>query len=886
MRFPYTYMMKATKWFAKEFIIPDAISSIRTAVEKAGGNEVFLVGRLNNEHLVSDVDVYAMGNRRAVPAMVKEAKYGDVIIHNHPNGILDPSDADIEIASYMGSLGVGCYIVDNAVEFLYPVVKVLEARECYELVFEELSAQFQAGGNFARQLPQYEYRKPQVEMLKSVVDACNEDKIAVIEAGTGTGKSLAYLVPIVFWSTRNKERVVVSTHTINLQEQLIGKDIPILRKCCGLDFKSVLVKGRNNYVCLRKIYNLRSEGGTLIDDKDRQQLNDLLDWSTKTQDGSKADLNFVPQDDVWESIQSEADQCTRLKCQFYDECFFYRARKNAASADVLVVNHYLLMADLAVRKETKGYDAVAILPPFKKIIIDEAHHLEDVATASLSCTISRLRIIKLLGRLINVKDSRKGLLQYLKSKLKEVSSLQDKSIAGVIAGRINTEILEARQQLYDTVQGVFEDIFNAVSNYVIDRGSQKKVPKEEETKLRITTSLISTDLWQGVIEPQIKALCVDIHKFTSILKALLDDIGGLSKKAQDILSSVLIDIVSCKMRLRLAASDLASFIAEDERTCKWMEIRRNSRGQGIRLCNAPLSISDDLKACLYDNYTTIILTSATLAIGKTFKFFEDSIGLHQIPKDRLSELILESPFDYKKQSILGIPTDISEPDKPGYVLALGENILKTVEISEGRALILFTSYSLLGNLYQRLEPQIARLGYTCLKQGMDNRHNLLETFKKDKTSVLFATDSFWEGVDVKGDALECVILTRLPFKVPTQPIIEARAEAIEMAGGDAFHDYSLPMAVIKFKQGFGRLIRSCEDRGVVIIFDRRIVTKRYGRVFLQSLPDVRCIKDTIDVVLKETGMFLRSSMTSSHEEGKALNTKHKISNTFDSGISR
>lgn len=865
--------MKATKWFAKEFIMPDAISSIRDAVEKAGGNEVFLVGRLNDEHLISDVDVYAMGNRRAVPAMVKEAKYGDVIIHNHPNGILDPSDADIEIASYMGSLGVGCYIVDNAVEFLYPVVKVREAKGCNELVFEELSAQFQAGGNFATHLSQYEYRKPQVEMLKSVVDACNEDKIAVIEAGTGTGKSLAYLVPAVFWSIKNKERVVVSTHTINLQEQLIEKDIPILRKCCGLDFKSVLVKGRNNYVCLRKVYNLRSEGGTLIDDKDRQQLNDLLDWSTKTQDGSKADLNFVPQDDVWEAIQSEADQCTRLKCQFYDECFFYRARRNAASADVLVVNHYLLMADLVLRKETKGHDAVAILPPFKKIVIDEAHHLEDVATSNLSCTISRLRIIKLLGRLINIKDSRKGLLQYLKNKLKEMSSMHDKSSAGVITDRINAEILGARQQLHDTVEGVFEDIFNAVSNYVIDKGSQKKESREEETKLRITANLISTDLWQGVIEPQIKALCVDIHKFTSILKALLDDIGGLSKAAQDILSSVLVDIVSCKMRLTLVANDLASFIAEDERTCKWMEIKRHSRGQGIRLCNAPLSISDDLKACLYDNYTTIILTSATLTIGRTFKFYEDSIGLHQIPKDRLSELILESPFDYKKQSIIGIPTDISEPDKPGYVLALGENILKTVEISEGRALILFTSYSLLDNLYRRLEPQITQLGYTCLKQGMDNRHNLLETFKKDKTSVLFATDSFWEGIDVKGDALECVILTRLPFKVPTQPIIEARAEAIEMAGGDAFSDYSLPMAVIKFKQGFGRLIRSCEDRGVVIIFDKRIVTKRYGRVFLQSLPDVRCIKDTSDVVLKEIGLFLGNSITPSHEEGKALNIK-------------
>lgn len=851
----YTYTMKTTKWAAREFIMPDAITSIRDAIEKTGGNEVFLVGRLNEEHQVTDVDIYAMGNKRAVPALIKEAKYGDVIIHNHPNGVLDPSDADIEIASCMGSLGVGCYIVDNSVEYLYPVVKARKERVCERLNMEELSKQFQPGGNFSRHLPQYEYRKPQADMLTSVTDAFNKDRIALIEAGTGTGKSLAYLVPAVFWSIKNQERVVVSTHTINLQEQLIEKDIPIIRKCCGLNFKSVLVKGRNNYACLRKVYNLRSDSGTLIEDKDREQLNDLLEWAIKTQDGSKADLNFVPQEDVWEAIQSEADQCTRLKCPFYDECFFYIARRKAASADVLVINHYLLMSDLIVRKETKGYDTVAILPPFKKIIIDEAHHLEDVATANLSCTISRLRIIKLLGRLINLKDGRKGLLQYLKSKLKEVVSIHDKSHAVKIIDRINTEILESRQRLYDTVQGVFEDLSQDVTNYIVHQGLQKEGVKEEETKLRVTSSLISTSLWQGILEPNITALSLDIQKFASRLKTLLDEIGELSKKSQDILSSVLVDIASCKMRLQLVANDLASFITEDERDCKWMEIKRYAGAASIRFCIAPLFISDDLKTCLYDNYTTIILTSATLAISKTFTFLKGNIGLHQIPTDRLSELILDSPFDYKRQSIIGVPTDISEPDKPGYVSALEENILKTVTISEGRALILFTSYNLLDNLYRKLEPQITRLGYTCLKQGMDNRHNLLETFKKDTTSVLFATDSFWEGIDVKGDALECVILTRLPFKVPTQPIIEARAEAIERAGGDAFYDYSLPMAVIKFKQGFGRLIRSREDKGVVIIFDRRVVTKNYGHIFLQSLPDARCIKDKGEVVFREMNRF-------------------------------
>ncbi|MDR4507241.1 MAG: DEAD/DEAH box helicase family protein [Candidatus Brocadiaceae bacterium] len=844
--------MKTTKWLARDFIIPGAIASIRDAIERSGENEVFLIGKLNEELLVTDIDICAAGNRHAVPAALNGIKYGDVIIHNHPDGNLTPSEADLEIASHMGSLGVGCYIIDNRVEHVYPVVKAQKMQEYERLNFNELSAQFLPDGNLAQHVSNYEYRSSQMDMLKSVTQSFNDDKIAVIEAGTGTGKSLAYLLPAIYWSMENRERVVVSTHTINLQEQLIEKDIPMLKKGCKFHFKSVLVKGRNNYLCLRKVHNLQYDGGTLVDDTMKLRLYDLLAWAAKTRDGSKADLNFIPHNDAWDAIQSEADQCTRLKCHFYDRCFFYRARRNAASADILVVNHYLMMVDLIVRKETKGYDAIAILPPFKKIIIDEAHHLEAVATANLGHTVSRLRLLKQLGKLINVKDNRKGLLPYLKTKLKGVTSDHDKSLALEIMEIINTKAPEARQSLYDAAQGIFDEISDAIMNYIVE----KTLHSEREIKLRITPDFLSTQLWQDVVEPGLKGLSSEVRKFTLFLKSLLDEIGSLSKKSQDILSSVLIDVASCKVHLKVFADDLSSFTAADERYCRWIEFSKYKQNPVVRFSTAPLSVANDLKACLYDNYDTIVLTSATLAIGKTFSFFKKTVGLNLLAEERLCELISGSPFNYKKQSMLGIPTDICEPDTPGYAAALEENIFKAIEISMGRALILFTSYKLLDQIFHNLEHRVARMGYTCLKQGTNNRHALLESFKKDISSVLFATDSFWEGIDVKGESLQCVILTRLPFRVPTEPILEARAEAIESAGGNAFYDFSLPTAVIKLKQGFGRLIRSSHDRGMVVIFDRRVVTKNYGYVFLQSLPDMRCIKDKGEIVFREMRSFI------------------------------
>ncbi|MBM4054101.1 MAG: helicase [Planctomycetes bacterium] len=845
--------MNTTKWFVRDFIVQDAISSIRDAIRNAGGNEVFFVGKPNKDYMVADVEVYAMGNKTAVPAILRDVRFGEVIIHNHPNGHLEPSEADIEIASLMGPLGVGFYIIGNEADYLYPVTKIAKEHVCEKLDCTVLSEFFHPGGTLSNNIAGYEYRKSQVEMLISVSNAFNNNKIALVEAGTGTGKSLAYLLPAIFWSIRNRERVVVSTNTINLQEQLMHKDIPMLKIEPVPEFKSVLVKGRNNYVCLRKIQNLRLDGNTLVSEEYKKQLIDIFYWVDKTKDGTKTDLTFVPGGDLWEMVQSEADQCTRLKCSFYDACFFYAARRNAASADILVINHHLLMADLILRKETKGFDSIAILPPFRRVIVDEAHNLESVATANLGVSFSKLRIVKPLGKLVNQKDNKKGFLPFLRNKLKDIVSSYNEDIVMEITECMYPHIIDVRTSVYEDVNDTFTDISKSIEDYF--RSENKG--NGGEIKLRITDSFLSTQLWSETIVQKLKGLCASINSFILLLNNLLDHLGMLDKESQDVLSSLLIDITSCKIRLKIATHDIQSFILPDMILCKWIETERYDNSLSVRFHTAPINVSGDLKECFYDNYQTIVLTSATLTTGNAFSFYKKNVGLDLLPVNRSTELVLKSPFDYGKQSVICIPTDISDPDDAHYKMDIVENLRKLIIITDGRSLVLFTSYRLLDEVFNRIEPYITENGYTCLRQGTDSRHNLLETFKSDKTSVLFATDSFWEGVDVKGDALVCVVITRLPFKVPNEPIIEARTEAIEMAGGNSFYDYSLPMAVLKLKQGFGRLIRSKEDRGVVFIFDKRIATKRYGSVFLQSLPRARCIKGTRNLIFKELEIFFK-----------------------------
>jgi ATP-dependent DNA helicase DinG len=807
---------------------------MRAAIGEAGGNEVFFLGHTDSNLQVTEVEVLARGSAEAVPAILQGCAYGDVVIHNHPSGHLHPSGADIEIASRLGALGVGFYIVDNPVEHVYRVVEAFAPKEERHLEPQRIDAVLGPEGVVASSLPGYEDRPEQLRMAFAVGEAFNSGRLAVIEAGTGTGKSLAYLVPAILWALNNEERVVVSTNTINLQEQLVRKDIPFLQRATKLEFRAVLVKGRGNYLCRRRAATAHAEPG-LFDAENAGELQSILSWAETSADGSREELTFLPKEEVWEEVRCEIDQCSRVRCADYARCFFHRARRQAAQADILVVNHALLLSDLALRHQTDNYSAAAVLPPFDRIILDEAHHLEDVATNFFASQVTRFAFARVLGKLRHPRKPDRGLLpRFLSALSKELPETEDELYRD-LHGRIENLIV-ARQALFDRsimdLEEIGQDLAASLGREVVER---------EEIKHRVVADFAESETWEA-IAGRVRELARQTNTLAREVRALLKACDRLPEAAAEKIAPTLNDIRGIALRLEGIAGDLSFFVAEDEGTCAWFEVVRGriGRGAGIvtRLCTAPLEVARNLKEAIYDRFKTVVMTSATLAVGDSFAYLKHRVGLDRTEPGRVTELLLPSPFDFARQALVAVPTDVPEPGRPGYPEMVRDLAEKGILAADGRTFVLFTAYSLLRRVHGELAPILAARGYHSLRQGEDSRHRLLKKFSQDATSVLFATDSFWEGVDVPGRALEQVIIARLPFKVPTEPVLQARAEAIEQAGGDPFMEYTVPQAVIRFKQGFGRLIRHRDDRGVVFILDSRVVKKGYGRMFLRSLPAV------------------------------------------------
>lgn len=805
----------------ENYFTPEAAKFIREAITEAYGNEVFFVGKVDETSLVCDVKVLARGNRQAVPAILDSAKTGNVVVHNHPSGNLEPSPQDVAVASAFGNKGVGFYIVDSEVEKVYVVVEPFVPGETVRVDDESAREYLLPAGPVSRVLGEkYEHRDEQLEVLSSVIDAFNDEHLSMIEAGTGTGKTLSYLIPSILWSISNSERVLVSTNTINLQEQLINKDLPLLRNLFPRKFDYALVKGMRNYFCLLRGEAVGQDLFDFIDDGERGSMKDVLEWAKTTADGSLSDLAFTPPDDVWDKVSAESESCPGTKCPHYSSCFFFKSRRELSRASVLVANHHMLFSDIAI-KGTAGPDSdFGIIPRYAKVVFDEAHNIAEAATSHFSLKLSKHGIARTLSKLRSRKNRDKGLVSYIS----HLAQKEKDSALREVFERSGGGLARAVER----IEVVSEEAFNLLYGFGVELSGETAI------SLRLTEEIVRHEKWRGV-EERFGALEKSLFSLEKEIAHLLGVVEGSPHADSHIkLTAELGGIAKRSLAFREAIGRF--FGEQDESYIRWFEGNRRRAAIFCSINLSPLDVSKELDEKLYSKTKTVVMTSASLAVDKNFDFQRKNIGLSD--NERFRGLIVDSPFDFQTQSLLLVPSDMPEPGREDYEDSLARILSDSISITNGNALVLFTSYSSLNRVYEKtgkILENIEAVPVSLFKQGEMPRGLLLEKFKTLGNSVLFATDSFWEGVDIPGDSLKMVVICRLPFKVPTDPVTEAKIEYMENQDIDSFREYILPHAVLRFKQGFGRLIRTKTDRGVVMVLDRRIVSKYYGKFFINSV---------------------------------------------------
>lgn len=675
------------------------------------------------------------------------------------------------------------------------------------------------GGPLARCMSDFEVRPQQEEMARAVACVLADGGVGLLEAGTGTGKSLAYLVPAVAAALVKRARIVVSTNTLNLQEQLLRKDVPLAQAALAEEapFKAAALKGWSNYVCLLRLDQSLTGQATLFPHEHNVALQ-LRQWATDDSHfGSRDEAPFPVPDDVWDEVHAESDTCVRNSCPFYERCYFFRARRRAQEADIVIANHHLVCADVAVRQQL-GWDTdISVLPGYDHVIFDEAHHLEDIVTEHFGLSFSRLRLRRLLQRIAGPRG--------LAAKLRRlVTQYPDGRDVEVVADLLIGDLPEAVASAQQAADGLFAYVANAARDAIASATSNER--QSEASTVELAPGQLEPVGWRPAAE--------GLERVATVTKRLAESVRAW--RPSDPAADVLVREAEALTRRAVgAASDLVDLAeAADGRFVYWME-RRGRRHDEFVLRGAPVEVGSVVQDALLSHVKACVFTSATLSAGDDFDYFKQRLGLDGWPAVSVQRQIA-SPFDYRHQVLLGLPDDLPPPDDRAFPSKLAEALTLWLQASGGRAFVLFTSYRALDAAHTTIVNPLSRLGMTVLKQGDDARPRLLERFRRAERPVLFGTDSFWEGVDVPGAALSLVVIARLPFRVPTDPVEKARGEAIEQRGGDPFTDYSLPRAIMRVRQGFGRLIRSKSDRGAVIIADTRVHGRAYGRRFLTALP--------------------------------------------------
>lgn len=715
---------------------------------------------------------------------------------------------------------------------------------------EKVLALLQEGGPLSRALPGFEVRHEQLELLKRIVEAFNNGAVALIEAGTGTGKSIAYLIPALLNAVLFGERVLISTHTISLQEQIFRKDLPLIMRALGIETHAVLVKGMGNYPCMRKLNDLSYEK-MLMSDGERRQVEEVEALAARGS-GTKSDLPFTPSAALWEMVGAEQESCNGQECPHYAECSYINARKEAQEAKILIVNHHLLFADLAARAETQNYATPAVLPPYSHIVIDEAHNLEEIATDYFSTRLSRLELLKTLTRISTDKQGvgSQGKLGQLKEKLEKGS---DRVPPTNFSNLLTIDLPARRRDLFLELTQFFQ---------VIDDIQDGMAENTDEKKLRLRERHYDSKEWKDNVLPHARRskqsllhYAMDLEQLESCLKE-----SG-SERLMEITKGILLEIKGLAKKVREAANILEQLM-ETPPTAKqirWVESRLSKHGLNCNLIQASLDISHLLFARLFEPFKTVVLVSATLTARGSFEYLKERIGLSSLPDRLLIEVSVESPFNYVDQAVFIVPSDIPSPIEAGFSQAAFKLIKDAVDASRGNAFILFTSHQSMMQAYQAMEKELKEARYFPLCQGEESSSQLLKRFAAQDRSILFGTDSFWEGVDVAGEALRLVIIVKLPFKVPSDPLVEARSEHLNEKGKSPFYHLLLPQAAIKLKQGFGRLIRKKSDRGCVLCLDNRIMKKSYGKYFLSTLPKCPLLSIPADQIKKEMTEFFKKT---------------------------
>jgi ATP-dependent DNA helicase DinG len=635
---------------------------------------------------------------------------------------------------------------------------------------------FGPGGVLSRTHPAYEFRRGQLQMAQAVEQALQEKRHLIVEAGTGTGKTLAYLVPVI----RSGKRVIISTGTKNLQEQLFYKDIPFLEKALFSEGKGKLsvcyMKGRNNYLCRKKLYELTDQP-VLSGLEEIEHYRAIAAWEKTTNTGDRSELTSLPEiSALWHKLDARAEACLGQKCSSWDRCFITEMHRRAMDSDIIIVNHHLFFADLAIKQQSEYAPDAGILPDAGTVIFDEAHGLEDIASSYFGISVSNGRIEQLCRDV-------------------ETSLQRNQSMSGSLMGAVG--------RLRDRARFFFAVLPQREGRFAFENRRDFLEQNGEEF----------VALQQALV-----GLCSELEN----LRSKPEEVYNFARRGQE---------------LQVQLGFLME--GEERNTVYWIERRGGRDRQNMFLQATPIDVAPILKSCVFDQLECAVLTSATLAVSSGFEYIRRRLGL-----EHAREMVVASHFDYENQAMLYVPSDLPDPRTPNFANKTSERIRRLLEITRGRAFVLFTSYAQMKEIHQRL---LGEIDFPLLLQGDAPKTALLEEFRLTPNAVLFATSSFWQGVDVQGEQLSCVIIDRLPFAVPSDPVVAARVKSIDAEGGNAFFQYQVPGAVITLKQGFGRLIRSLKDRGLLVLLDNRILKKAYGRVFMDSLPKYRRTTELTEV---------------------------------------